>query len=241
MYGKQTCRGARFCLGRRLAEGSWWWPVLFFCVREIELSLALRKHVVIDTDGQRVTWLLPCSKTDPKALGKSRTWDCVCNRDFAKPCAYHALENHCRLLDTKFSGLSDGDSLPLFPDVTGKTVDKAKVVGLIEQLAKLMGLPITSEGGYRLYGGHSLRVSGAQWMARTGVSLPLIQLMARWSSNAIARYVADTPLETISEVYRRATAAKELRELIDEARRSSLAAQKRIGQHARRVSGLVLG
>ena len=111
----------------------------FFCVREIELFLALRKHVVIDAVGQRVTWLLPCSKTDPKAIGKSRSWDCVYDKDFMKPCAYHALEDHCELLDTKFSGWPDSDSLPLFPDVTGKAVDKTKVVMLIEHLVAVLG------------------------------------------------------------------------------------------------------
>ena len=171
----------------------------FFCVREIELSLALRKHAVIDAVGQRVTWLLHSSKTDPKAIGKSRSWDCVCDKDFTKPCAYHALDDHCKLMDAKFSGWPDSDSLPLFPDVTGKAVDKAKVVLLIEHLVALLGCRVAE----RLYGRHSLRVSGAQWMAKSGVPLPLVQLMVRWSSNAIARYVADTPLETISEVYLR--------------------------------------
>ena len=49
----------------------------FFCTREIELSLALRQHVSFSADIQRVTWHLPCSKTDPRALGKFRSWDCV--------------------------------------------------------------------------------------------------------------------------------------------------------------------
>ena len=57
----------------------------FFCVREIELSLALRQHVVFDEHQSRVSWLLPSSKTDPKALGKTRSWDCVCDNVHAKP------------------------------------------------------------------------------------------------------------------------------------------------------------
>ena len=48
--------------GRCLVAGS------FFSVREIELSLALRKHVVVDSDSRRVTWLLPCSKTVRRPL-----------------------------------------------------------------------------------------------------------------------------------------------------------------------------
>ena len=43
------------CLGRKglIVAGS-------FCVREIELSSALRQHVVVDELQLRVRWLLPC-------------------------------------------------------------------------------------------------------------------------------------------------------------------------------------
>ena len=44
----------------------------FFMLREIELTSALTKHVNISRDGQAATWLLPTSKTDPRALGVSR-------------------------------------------------------------------------------------------------------------------------------------------------------------------------
>ena len=45
----------------------------------------------------------PCSKTDPRAIGKFRSWDCVCGGDSVKPCAFHALMAHCRLLDERFA------------------------------------------------------------------------------------------------------------------------------------------
>ena len=50
----------------------------FFMLREIELGAALCKHVEVSGDGSSVTWLLPTSKTDHRAVGVSRTWDCTC-------------------------------------------------------------------------------------------------------------------------------------------------------------------
>ena len=112
------------------------------------------------------------------------------------------------------------ENLPLFPDPDGNTARKNDVVRLIEQAATRLGLATHSPQGSRLFGGHSLSVSGAQWLARSGVPLPLIQLMARWSSDVIARYVAEVPLKTISTVYKSEDSTRELRVLLDEARRS---------------------
>ena len=82
----------------------------------------------------------------------------------------------------------------------------------------------------RLFGGHSLRVSGAQWLARSGVPLALIQLMARWSSNVISRYVAKVPLETISNVYKDAAAIRDLRTLLMDARRAHEASKLELAE-----------
>ena len=144
----------------------------FFCTREIVLSLALRRHISFDTDSKRVTWESSCSKTDPSAIGKFRSWDCVCGDDFGKPCACHALLLHCRRLDERFADRRHWEDLPLFPDPDGNTARKTDVVRLIEQAATRLGLATHSPQGSRLFGGHYLRVSGAQWLARSGVPLP---------------------------------------------------------------------
>ena len=96
--------------------------------------------------------------------------------------------------------------------------DKNNVVRLIELTAIRLGLNTRSPQETRLYGGHSLRVSAAQWVVRSGIPLLLIQLMARWSSDVIALYVAEVPLETISNVYKGEAAIGELHTLLDEAR-----------------------
>ena len=69
--------------------------------------------------------------------------------------------------------------LPLFPHVLGQIVDKNAVVSTIEAVAMKLNLPLTSDLGQRLYGGHSLRVGGAQHLAAVGVPLLTIQLLAR--------------------------------------------------------------
>ena len=51
-----------------------------------------------------------------------------------------------------------------------------------------------------------LRVAGAQFLARSGLDLILIQLFARWGSNAVLRYVQDAPLELQGGVAIRAAA-----------------------------------
>ena len=191
----------------------------FFCAREIELSLALRCHLSVNPVAKQVSWNLPCSKTDPWALGKTRTWDCVCDGSLDVPCAFHALARHCTYLDQKFSS-TPHDALPLFPVRTGSTVEKAMVVKLIEAAASQLGLPLTSEDGRNIYGGHSLRVSGAQWLAQMAIPLPLIQLMARWASDVIAWYVAEVPLTTISSIYRRSGCNEDLQRLIQRAHQS---------------------
>ena len=49
-----------------------------FVMREIELSLVLASSVSLDKVNRKVTISLPVSKTDPEALGCTRSWGCVC-------------------------------------------------------------------------------------------------------------------------------------------------------------------
>ena len=67
---------------------------------------------------------------------------------------------------------------------------KAAVVALITAVATALNLPTEEVAGRTLFGGHSLRVTGAQHLAAHGFPLLLIQLLARWSSEVILRYVA---------------------------------------------------
>jgi len=98
----------------------------------------------------------------------------------------------------------------MFPTREGNVADKSTVVAHIEAVALKLGMDIEGASGERLFGGHSLRVTGAQWMASLGIPLATIQLVARWSSEVVARDVGEAPLQALTSTYRRAAAAKSL-------------------------------
>ena len=60
-----------------------------------------------------------------------------------------------------------------------------------------MQQPLFSPDGLRLFGGHSPRVTGAQIFATMGVEINKLRILARHSSDAILRYVADAPLKSL--------------------------------------------
>jgi hypothetical protein len=94
----------------------------FFMTREVELSLAVWEHIDIIWKARKVTLNLPASKTDPKALGKRRTWGCVGDGDLIKPCGLHSLTFQEDWCDLRVAN-DDGDlppDLPVFPTCEGK-------------------------------------------------------------------------------------------------------------------------
>ena len=74
-----------------------------------------------------------------------------------KPCAFHALQLHCRVLHERFANRRDMDTPPLFPDPDGNTARKNDVVRLIEQPATRLGLAT-----------HSLRVQDCPVVLQEG-------------------------------------------------------------------------
>eukprot|EP00971_Amphidinium_carterae_P236106 4685690-Amphidinium_carterae.1 len=64
-------------------------------------------------------------------------------------------------------------SFPLFPAADGTEVAKAAVVLAIETVAEALGLPLYTAGGQRRFGGHSMRVTGAQFLAQRGLDLSI--------------------------------------------------------------------
>ena len=91
--------------------------------------------------------------------------------------------------------------MPIFPTAGGGVADREKVVPTVEAIASRLGVSLLSNSGGRAFGGRTFRVTGAQWLVSKGMPLPSIQLLARWGNDVIARYVAETPLDTLSEQY----------------------------------------
>ena len=102
-----------------------------------------------------MTWHLPCSKTDPRALGVHRTWDCTCTiPSLGFCCPVHAALrqlHRVRILASKL-GL-DANMLPLFPNSKGEECTKYVVVATIKNLVQSSGYTLVDAGGRHLYGG----------------------------------------------------------------------------------------
>ena len=196
--------------GNLLVAGS------FFMLREIEASLALWKSVTLNEAKKIITWNLPASKSDPQALGKTRTWGCTCSPEgVPSACPFHSMKAQRAAVIAELA-LDDNaclDSVPVFPDRWGRIVEKLAVVETYKQVARLLGVSETDLVGI---GGHACRVSGAQHLAKLGFDVVLIQLMARWAGDMVLRYIAEAPLGAITETYRKLAAGRSLGDQMDE-------------------------
>ena len=85
---------------------------------------------------------------------------------------------------------------------------KEAVVADIERLATTLGVEVSEPDGTRRFGGHSMRVSGARWLASRGIGLPVIQTLARWESEVVRRYVGDAVLHSLTAACRKSVADK---------------------------------
>ena len=181
----------------------------WFLTRGLELRSARRSHVFIDTARKRVTWHFPRSKTDTKAEGVSRTHGCCCTssgeallpelplRQAPHPlCPFHCAIAYCQwwALQTKST---DG---PLIPGNLDEPVPHAHICKQIAVAVRQVGVDLRSARPCDVHTAtiaaeHALRVLGAQFMCRMGIDVYMIQLMGRWGSSAILRYIQDAPLQ----------------------------------------------
>ena len=177
--------------------GSWW-----LC-REVELSATRARLLELDlplSGKPSVRWHLPASKTDTEAVGMARTLRCCCESVGISSCPVHCLWDHWCFLEHKFparfkSGVPDWD-LPLFPSVAGAVVSNNSMAKTIVQAAIKLGIPLAAPDESERVSGHSLRVTGAQGLARLGWDLWAIQLHGRWQSDVVKHYVREAHLST---------------------------------------------
>ena len=100
-------------------------------------------------------------------------------------------------------GAPDRD-LPSFPTSEGETVEKEAMVNTIVAAAGLLGAPLSTADGSTRVSGHSLRVTGAQGLARLGVDTWAVQLLGRWGSATVLEHIKEVPLEISASFARRA-------------------------------------
>ena len=83
-----------------------------------------------------------------------------------------------------------------FPNEGGEVVPKSAMVNSIMAAACFLSVPLEAPDGSEGVSGYSLRVSGAQGLARLGWDLWAIQLHGRWQSDVVQHYVRDAHLST---------------------------------------------
>ena len=119
------------------------------------------------------------------------------------PCPFCQMRDHLAFLRDSFAvdGVMRLD-LPVFPTSSGGVAAKEKVTQSLEVVASSLGLPLRDVHGVRRFGGHTMRVSGARHLAVLGFDLLTIQLMARWASVVVLRYVSESPLVAVTDRYK---------------------------------------
>lgn len=84
--------------------------------------------------------------------------------------------------------------LPVCCSTAGGVISKVKIVETIEAATIKCGDSLQGSAGRLKYGGHTLRVTGAQALAAAGVDISKARTLARHSGEAVYRYVALAPL-----------------------------------------------
>ncbi|CAE7450229.1 unnamed protein product [Symbiodinium sp. KB8] len=157
----------------------------------------------LEATGGTVTLRVPLHKaaTGGQTELTMRQLRCACRSAVSPLCPYHSAVRHMERL--KAAGVWFRDR-PLFPDSSGETWEKSSAILLFRRVLMAAGIQTTAVdhtgAPVQLFGGHLARVAGASWLASKGVPTPVIQLLGRWSSAAVERYIQAAPLALAPEV-----------------------------------------
>jgi len=149
-------------------------------LRGLEAASLLGEQAFVDESESLATIDLGPTKTDPEGRGCKRTLFCACDKArgpvaIAVICPVHSL---LAVIGARRSlGLSCKH--PLFPQANGRATSAD---GVRRAFAALLKVNV---------GEHSFRREGAQFYARRGVELPIIQFLGRWGSDTVKRYVGE--------------------------------------------------
>ena len=160
-------------------------------LRETELAHRKVRDVrfYTTTDGVlEVESHLSVTKTDPTALGCYRTHRCTCgstSEDAQDCCPCCCDIRQLEWIRTQHPDMDEEarSDLILYPDAHGNIVSKQAAIGSFEQVATLLELPLKSHNGARKYTGHCMRVTGAVFLAKSGVDVWRIMALGRWGSD----------------------------------------------------------
>ena len=172
-----------------------WWML-----RGIEAAAAKLHHIWYhETNLTKFAYFtLPVQKNDPTGQCVSRGHPCICRSGSPNLlCPYHAIIRHTKRLTQLFPA-PNLDQIPFIPTDAGEFPSKQDILKIFSSAIELTSTPLTRPGpnGEPLprFGEHVCRVSGAQFLSRMGYSLEAIQLIGRWGSDAVKRYIQEAPL-----------------------------------------------
>jgi len=153
-------------------------------LRGDEVAALLIEQAHVDSDVKLARLTLGPTKRNTAGESCSRELRCSCfatvdggrSEVGTSVCPVHALQ---RVLTRRTSAGYAGKH-PLFPGRGGAALSPAEAVKMLRAGA---GAPSLSQ--------HSMRRMGAQFFARRGLALHVIQHMGRWGSLVVERYVAE--------------------------------------------------
>ena len=174
---------------------------LWYMLREVEMANA--RAVDVQLIGSDVSMTVPLHKTDPHGKFTQRTLSCSCGAKIHALCIWHSCERHLLRLE-EHPCRTTSHRFPLFPEADGTVAAKARFIDAFRRVISAAGIPTTRLGPQGLpmqrFHGHCLRVSGAQMLTSAGVDLALVQLLGRWTSSSVWRYVQDSGLNQLPRV-----------------------------------------
>ena len=192
---------------------------LWFLLRGIEIANVKCKDVSFVRNLRQVKLALPVSKTDPSARGCTRVHACICKpahdrscrstcsaevmftrlqtcsclQGFQPLCPYHGALRMS--VDLRLRKLWD----PEFYFFTGSSEPPSK--RQVARLAQVLAFSLHEDAAEDMllaqledWAEHAFRVAGSQLMARSRIPLPTIQMLGRWGSMAVLRYVQEAIL-----------------------------------------------
>ena len=167
----------------------------WFMLREIEFGGLRRSHLYLSAG--KIHLLLPVQKTDTQGNLCERSLSCSCRLRRHPFCPYHAGVRHLQRLSL-FEDASRATARFAFPAQDGMELRKTAVTTAFRRTLAAAGVATTrpDEAGrpQQRFQGHVCRVSGGQWLIALGISVTVVQLLGRWSSAAINRYIQTAPL-----------------------------------------------
>ena len=180
-----------------------------FLLREIELANVLTENIAISMNNgkKEIAVQLPVSKTDYKAVGITRRLFCCCLAVGDPHVCPVCIAERQLIYWKTLLGVEQVVGKPLFPTSRGTVPTKASVVDDIRFAARKFGLELWNLQGQWRHTGHAPRATGAIFYSLAGIEIQLIQLFARWGSDAFKIYILAAPLKRAKDIASRAHAA----------------------------------